>query len=290
MARPLRIITNNAIYHIYQRGNNKEFIFNNPKHKDFFVSLLKQYSQRFDYQLLRYVVMSNHYHLLIHINNDTIDKIMFNINNTLAKYLSRELQHTGHVYEDRYKSKIIQDDVYLIWVLRYIHRNPIRANICNNLEHYKWVSHTFYKSGIKDFINIDFILDIINPNRKQAIKRYMNIMELDENKESKEKDFCMLKQNFFSASSTDISSLSNDLPTNNLTSISLENILNSLNFAYELKQSIRNAIRKNSLTKYKIDFITTALSYKYSLVEISKFINTTPSALGKFISYHNIAH
>lgn len=158
LPRDNRIIFEGAIYHVYQRGNNKEFIFRNSKHKVFILKQIKEYNKCFDFELLAYVIMDNHYHLLIKTNKVPINQIMFNINNVIGKYLNRELERTGHLFENRYKSKLVENDDYLVWLLRYMHRNPIRANICDSVDDYRWSSHYFYKNGINEFVITNFIL------------------------------------------------------------------------------------------------------------------------------------
>lgn len=59
---------------------------------------------------------------------------MFNISNVLGKYLNRKLNQTGHVFENRYNSKLVETNAYLLWLLRYIHRNPIKAHMCNDID------------------------------------------------------------------------------------------------------------------------------------------------------------
>lgn len=161
MAREKRIVCEGSIFHIISRGNNREYILSNPKHKSFLLKQIKEYNVVFDFELLAYVIMDNHYHLLIKTNKTPISEIMFNINNVLSKYLTRELDKKGHVLEKRFTSKLVTTDTYIIWLLRYIHRNPIRAHICNDIDDYRWSSHYFYKRGYNSFVNTNFILNIL---------------------------------------------------------------------------------------------------------------------------------
>ncbi|MDF2675180.1 MAG: transposase, partial [Clostridiales bacterium] len=110
MTRKNRDIFEGAIYHVYQRGNNREHILENSNYKTFLLKQIKEYNKIFDFQLLAYVIMNNHYHLLIKTNKSPISDIMFNINNVLGKYLNRELNRTGHVFEGRYNSKLVDTD------------------------------------------------------------------------------------------------------------------------------------------------------------------------------------
>ncbi|WDC85899.1 transposase [Caloramator sp. mosi_1] len=131
---------------------------------------LKEYNKKFDYELLGYVIMDNHYHLLMRTHKDTISTIMFNLNNVVAKFLNTALDRTGHALEKRYHCNLIDSESQLYATLRYIHRNPIRAHICDSIDEYLWSSHWFYKRGINSFINVDFILDMLSEDRKNQLK------------------------------------------------------------------------------------------------------------------------
>jgi len=286
MPRMPRIIFEGAIYHIYQRGNNKDFIFNNDNHKAFFIKQLKDYNKKFDYQILGYVIMNNHYHLLIKTNKYPIDKIMFSINNVMGKFLSRELSRSGHNYEGRYNSKLVDNKAYLLWLLRYIHRNPLRAKICSDLNNYRWCSHFYYRTGFNSFVDSDFILNIISSSKNNAIRQYINFINNSRYEDDMTTDMETIKKDF---SLMEASNLFNYNPSPKPAFISLNDIFESLNFPDDLKISIIKGSKNRSLTNYKIDFIKSALAYKYSLVEISSFINVSPSALGKFVAYHKIA-
>jgi REP element-mobilizing transposase RayT len=109
------IMFEGAVYHIFARGNNREYIFQNTKHKEFLIEKIRDNNKIFDFQLLAYVIMNNHYHLLMKTNKAPISDIMFGINNSLGKYLKRELGKTGHVLEKRYGCKLIHNDAYLLW-------------------------------------------------------------------------------------------------------------------------------------------------------------------------------
>lgn len=285
MSRPRRILYDGAIYHVYQRGNNKDFIFQSPFYKNFFIKQLEEYTKRFDYQVLAYVIMNNHYHLLIKTNKDPITRIMFNINNVTSKFLNRELNRSGHIYESRYKCKIVENHAYLLWLLRYIHRNPIRAGLCSNMKNYKWCSHVFYNYNLNDFIDTNYILSILSSNRSMAIKQYLKLMNASGCDYDNQVDFNIIKENYC-LKDTLIST-----PTEaacKINRLSLNDILNSIKISHDLKHLIMEGHKNKNLIPYKIQFLKEALNNKYSLVDISRFLNTTPDALRKFKYYHKI--
>lgn len=287
MARKNRIIFEGAIYHIYQRGNNREYIFENPKHKAFLLKQIKEYNQVYDFQLLAYAIMGNHYHLLIKTNKTPITDIMFSINNVLAKYLNRELNRTGHVFENRYNCKLVDNDAYLLWVLRYIHRNPVRAKLCSRVDEYKWSSHYFYKWGINTVVSTDFILRILSEDKPVAIKRYKRIIELREEK-SQQEDFERIRDEF------QLNDLKihykrmeyEEYKTAVCNVKPLKDILDCMDIEPAVKELLKRGSKKHSITVYKVQFIREAIKNKYTLKQIATFLNSSQPAISNMLAYY----
>jgi REP element-mobilizing transposase RayT len=286
LPRDNRVVFEGAIYHIYQRGNNKEFIFGNGRHKAFILKQIKEYKKCFDFELLAYGIMDNHYHLLIKTNKSPINEIMFNINNVIGKYLNRELKRTGHIFEDRYKSKLVENDAYLIWLIRYIHRNPVRAHICDNVDDYRWSSHNFYKNGSNNFVLTSFILKTICSDLSTAIKQYLKLVNVPEEEDNFEDDFNIIKKQF-ELNDTNTLEEKDEVITYNLKS--LIEILGGLNLDQISKELLISGSKKHSITGIKIKFIKESIINKHSLNEIGKFLNTSQSAVSKILDYYNIS-
>lgn len=121
MGRKPRIEFNGALYHVIQRGNNKEYIFKNNKHKQYFLSKLKEYKDIMNFEVYGYVIMDNHYHIVIRSRDVNISMIMHRVNNDFSKYYNISNKRNGHVFQDRYKGILVKDDKYLLSLLRYVH-------------------------------------------------------------------------------------------------------------------------------------------------------------------------
>jgi REP element-mobilizing transposase RayT len=289
MRKPLPIYEG-AIYHITQRGNNKAYVFEKDEIKSFFIKQLKEYNKKFDYEILAFVIMDNHYHLLIRTKEDSISKVMFYINNLMGKYLNNKLGRTGHVFEERYYWTLVETDGYLIWVLRYIHRNPVRAHICQDVNDYAWSSHYFYKKGVNSFVNADFILSMLHPrDKKTAINQYLKLVQSTGYDDDRKKDFEVIKQ-IFNLGENKLSK-----PNNSEEIIekpyqkSMDELIKAVNISDEILNEIRNGSRKQSLTPVKIKFIKAALNEKYCIREISQFLNAAPSTISKILSRNSIS-
>ncbi|SHF03725.1 REP-associated tyrosine transposase [Caloramator proteoclasticus] len=270
-----------AIYHVTTRCNNREYILNTDNYKRFIIKQLKEYNKKFDYELLGYVIMDNHYHLLIRTHNDSISTIMFNLNNVIAKFLNTVLNRTGHALEKRFHCNLIETDGQLFATLRYIHRNPIRANICDNIDKYLWSSHWFYKRGINSFVNIDFILDMLSDDRKRAIVEYMNLLQLDGDDKMFLKEANILSNLMGMAEKElyDIKDINNKFEKPQR--ITLDDIVSRLNISDWMIEEIRKGSKKQALTQIKKTFVLEALKEKYSHIEIAEFLNMDRSSVSK---------
>lgn len=284
MSRTNRIFYEGAIYHIYQRGNNKEYIFQDDNIKEFILKCLEKYNKILDYEVLAYVIMNNHYHLLLKTNKSPINQVMFYLNNLLGKYIKSSLERTGHAFEGRYKCKLIDSDAYLIWLLRYIHRNPIKANICGELGDYPWSSHNLYKNNISSNINTKFILSMLGSSAETAINRYLDLVSSTGDEINKEKDYDIIK-GIFNLKETPFlnNSAKFDEPIK-YNRQTLDEIIFNSNVRNDTLIDIRNGSRKQTLTPVKIEIIKGALEECYSLREIADFLNAAPSTISKLMS------
>jgi REP element-mobilizing transposase RayT len=180
LGRPWREEYNGGIYHVIARGNNKEYIFKESIDKGYFIKLLKENMEGMSYRIYGYVLTDNHYHLILQVFNKKLQEIMHQINNKYSKYFNFKYKRVGHVFQGRYKAILVQDERYLLSVLRYVHQNPIKAGMCKNIEEYKWCSDAFYRTNNNNFINIDTVLDMLSGNRKDALSKYREYMKQEE--------------------------------------------------------------------------------------------------------------
>ena len=141
MARPYRLQGENIFYHITNRGNGRQKIFlNNVDFKKFLEYLLKA-KEKYSFYLYAYILMSNHYHLLIETRYPNLSKIMQYINSSYTTYFNIKRKKVGHMFQGRYKSIVVDKDNYFLGLTRYIHLNPIRAKMVNRPEEYQWSSY-----------------------------------------------------------------------------------------------------------------------------------------------------
>lgn len=161
MSRPWRIEYEGALYHLLSRGNERSDIFMNDKDRSGFLDAVGEMSERFDIDIFAYVLMDNHYHLLARTRQANLKKAMQWFGTTYTQRFNRRHFRSGHLFQGRYKSIIIQNDAYLRQLSYYIHRNPLRAGIVRRLAGYRWSSYNAYAYGLKTpkWLSTDLILD-----------------------------------------------------------------------------------------------------------------------------------
>ncbi|MGM0602833.1 MAG: transposase [Bacillota bacterium] len=173
MARNERVWYPGAIYHIVSRGNRKKKLFLESDDYNTYLNILKRTKGKLDFSIFSYCLMSNHVHLQIQTKKVEIWKIMHQINLLYAKYFNCKYDFVGHVFQGRYRSKIIEDDYYNISVNRYIHLNPVEAAVVSSPEKYTKSSYKIYLGKKRNnLINVNYILSYFNNNRN-LYKKYV---------------------------------------------------------------------------------------------------------------------
>lgn len=144
MPRAARITAENGCYHIITRGNQKQSVFTDAKDYGEYLKLLRKYKKRYKFKLYCFCLMPNHVHLVIEVTNPAmLNKIMRGLNLSYTLYFNYRYNKVGHLWQDRFKSKLIQKDAYLLECISYIEANPIRASLVSRLNEYPWSSFIF---------------------------------------------------------------------------------------------------------------------------------------------------
>lgn len=275
MGRGPRIEYSGAIYHVIQRGNNREYIYEQHRWKR---ALLDEIIKSVDVdqmELFAFVIMGNHYHLALRTGEIPLSKMMHRINSNFGRYYNRDRGRTGSVFEGRYKAYLIQDESYLLSVIRYIHRNPVRAAICPTVDEYIWSSDQAYRGFNYNFVRTDVLLSILGSKTDQAKLEYNRLMGLDDDyvepivKYLGTEEFWFQKQPYKSEVKIQRADLSE--------------ILQSSGACPEDVQLIKCGCKQKNLMVYKRDFVQRAFASGYSLEEIGKHISISGVAAGKLL-------
>lgn len=122
--------------------------------------------------------MTNHVHLLIQVADIPLGRLMLRIAGRYARQIQRRLQTTGHLFEKRYHSILIDANEYLLAVLRYIHLNPVSAGIVVNVSDYRWSSHHAYVgTRTEPWVTTDFVLRMFHWQRDRSVAAYRQFVD-----------------------------------------------------------------------------------------------------------------
>jgi len=151
MPRPYRLQGENCLYHITSRGNERKAIFSNDKDFHKFLHYIVEARNKFQFYLYAYVLMTNHYHLLIETTQPNLSRIMQYLNTAYTVYFNHKHKRSGHLFQGRYKSIVVEKESYLLELTRYIHLNPVKAKMVNTPEKYPWSSYGEYIQSKKKY-------------------------------------------------------------------------------------------------------------------------------------------
>jgi REP element-mobilizing transposase RayT len=181
MPRQARLDVPGALHHIMVRGIDKSNIFRDDEDKSRFLERLGQTVSEGKCTIYAWVLMDNHVHILFKSGKDGISAVMRKLLTWYAQYFNRKHRRTGHLFENRYKSILCDEDNYLLALIRYIHLNPIRAKIVTTIEQlnrYSWSGHrTLIGKAKHPWMDVDHALSEFGTTRRKAVNEYLRFMQ-----------------------------------------------------------------------------------------------------------------
>ena len=185
MSRPLRIEYENAWYHVMNRGRRRETVFSEEADYLDFIELLKESTTMWGVKIAAYCLIPNHYHLLIQTPNANLSRCMRHVNGVYTQQYNRRHNTDGPLFRGRYKAILIDADTYLLELVRYIHKNPIRASLVNELSQYPWSSHRGLISDSREWmwLDKDSVLTMFSDDKDRNRKEYVKFVSMDDSEE-----------------------------------------------------------------------------------------------------------
>jgi putative transposase len=179
MARPLRIEFPGALYHITHRGNERKNIFIDTDDREYFLEVLSLVIERFGWLCHTYVLMHNHYHLLIETPTGNLSRGMMQLNSIYSQRFNRRHNRIGHLMQGRFKSILVEKEAYLLELSRYIVLNPIRAGFVDSPAEWKWSSYgpMVDLAPCPGFLTTDWILSQFSNEKSRAIASYKEFVQ-----------------------------------------------------------------------------------------------------------------
>jgi len=161
-----------AFYHVLSRGNERKEIFRDEKDHLRFLDTLGKMVERFKLEVHAYVLMKNHFHLLVHTKEANLSRAIQWLGVSYSVWFNRRHQRSGHLFQGRFKSFLIENDRYFTAMCLYIHGNPLRAGIVKRLLDYWWSSYQTYagKKPEVSWLTTELILGTYGGSRKRFLR------------------------------------------------------------------------------------------------------------------------
>ncbi len=177
MPRKSRLISPTGIYHITLRSVNQHIIFEDSQDYEKFIYILSDCVEKYDIDLYAYCLMNNHIHLLIYSPPETLSSCFQSLGTRFARWYNNKYLRTGHLFQERFHSQVIDSDNYFLSALVYIHNNPVRANMCKYPSEYRWSSFNAYYGQKNSMLNLTYAYNIAGS--KHALHYYFATADKD---------------------------------------------------------------------------------------------------------------
>lgn len=180
MTRRPRVHAPFGFYHVTLRGNHQQPVFFKDEHREWLNEIVATAIERHGALVHGYCWMTNHVHLVVQVGHTPLGQIVQLIAGRYARKVQAHLKTTGHLFENRYHAKLVDEDAYLLALLRYVHLNPVEAQLVRSPLEYAWSSHRAY-AGQADttWVTTDFALSMLASDRRRAIEAFLDFVHPD---------------------------------------------------------------------------------------------------------------
>ncbi|MCW5773004.1 MAG: transposase [Rhodospirillaceae bacterium] len=160
MPRPLRIQFPGAVYHVMNRGNGRQPIFEDAEDAARFIGLFGEIAAPLGWRCYAYCLMTNHYHLVLQTEHANLSKGMQAFSGRYTQDFNRRHQRDGQVFRGRFKALLVERDTYLIPLVRYVVLNPVLARLVPDPAGWRWSSYraTAGKAPAPDFLDLSWLV------------------------------------------------------------------------------------------------------------------------------------
>lgn len=273
------------------RGNNRQKIFLDELDFRIFLNILAAVKERKPFKLFAYCLMTNHFHLLMEMDEVPIWSVMQRVLLRYSKYFNKRHSRVGHLFQARYKPLLCDKDEYLLTVLRYVHLNPVIAGLASYPEHWPWSSHNDYlRPSPSSLIDSAFPLACLSTSAPKAIELYSKFVHQgigvvkDSDIDPPEKLPCLGPPELISKylDSAQRRGLSPELRERNRRSIDTIGLSIALSSGVSLEQ-IRSYLRTKRVAAARRDLAIAAAQAGWKLTEIGRYLDRSCWAISKMV-------
>lgn len=289
MPRPPRIFVPRGYYHVVLRGNHQEPLFGAPEDRNALDSIVAGVIQRQAAKVHGYCWMTNHLHAIVQISDRPLGELMQAIAMRYSRYRHKALCTTGHLFERRYRAKVIDVDAYFLTALRYVHMNPVAARMVDHPADYPWSSHrAFLGMRTVPWLTVDFGLAMFDADVAKARKAYAEFIgaSVPCDSEDLEREFtdASQKPNSWEESPANIPRS----PGSRGNTLTLERVVGVFCSEYGASAELLLSSRKShDVTALRAAFAIQAIDmHGATLSEVARFLQRDAGALSRLISRH----
>ena len=177
MARPLRLEFPGAVYHVIVRGNERKPVFRDDADRRWYLDRLARQGRDLGFSIFAYCLLGNHAHLAVRAGAAPLSRLMARLQSSYTQYFNRRHGRVGHLFQGRYKAFLVEEDPYLLSLIRYIHDNPVKARLVRRPQDYPWSSDRYYRrGGGPEWLDTGLVLAMLGKTRKRASANYAALM------------------------------------------------------------------------------------------------------------------
>jgi putative transposase len=185
MPRAPRVHVPGALYHVILRGNHQQAVFDGAADYHLFEDLLARALRRYDARVHAYCWMTNHVHFAAQVGDIRLGRLIQSVASSYARRKQQRIPTTGHLFERRYRARLVETDAYWLALVRYIHRNPVEAGIVADCAGYAWSSHLSYLGrACPAWLTTAPTLAMFGGSSIESIAAYQRFMAVDETRAS----------------------------------------------------------------------------------------------------------
>ena len=178
MARKPRLHFSGAVYHVMLRGNAGQSIFLEDEDREHFYALIADGVERFGHRIHGFCLMGNHVHFALQVADVPLSKIMQNISFRYTRWMNKKYGRVGHLFQGRFKAILVEQDTYLLELIRYIHLNPVRAKMVSNIDQYPWSGHaTYLGRQVLSWVTTEWVLKQFGVRMFTCRQRYEKFVQ-----------------------------------------------------------------------------------------------------------------
>jgi REP element-mobilizing transposase RayT len=179
MGREPRPQAENTTYHVTARGNRRGAIFHGHLDCAAFLGMYQDIAPLMEWETYAYCLMTNHYHFVLRTSHANIAAGMHRLNSRWAARYNRRYLFSGHVFERRYRARLVTSDEQLLAAIRYVLLNPVRAGLCDHPSEWEWSSYgaTIGSEPRPDFLSVDAVLRLFDSTTTSERRRFQSFCE-----------------------------------------------------------------------------------------------------------------